>query len=106
MKEDEMISLVDKGEYDREGDMAREQLHTAAEAAKELHDILSSDENNFKIYFEDFYHLCLEYREFDIENIQSFGELFCKYLNELGISEDSYEIDDDWSFIYLKLSQD
>jgi hypothetical protein len=41
---------------------------------------------------------------FDIENIQSFGELFCKYLNELGISEDSYEIDDDWSFIYLKLS--
>ena len=39
------ISLVDKGEYDREGDMAREQLHTAAEAAKELHDILSSDEN-------------------------------------------------------------
>jgi hypothetical protein len=24
MKEDEMISLVDKGEYDREGDMARE----------------------------------------------------------------------------------
>jgi phage anti-repressor protein len=45
MKEDEMISLVDKGEYDREGDMAREQLHTAAEAAKELHDILDADEN-------------------------------------------------------------
>jgi phage anti-repressor protein len=39
------ISLVDKGEYDREGDMAREQLHTAAEAAKELHDILDADEN-------------------------------------------------------------
>jgi phage anti-repressor protein len=39
------ISLVDQGEYDREGDMAREQLHTAAEAAKELHDILDADEN-------------------------------------------------------------
>ena len=39
------ITLVDKGEYDREGDMAREQLHTAADAAKELHDILDADEN-------------------------------------------------------------
>jgi len=68
--------------------------------------ILSSDENNFKIYFEDFYHLCLEYREFDIENIQSFGELFCKYLKNLGMTEDNYEVEDDWSFIYLKLSQD
>ena len=45
MKEDEMISLVDKGEYDREGDMAREQLHTIESAAKELHDLLSDDQN-------------------------------------------------------------
>ena len=45
MEDEEMISLVDKGEYDREGDMAREQLHTAADAARELHDILDSDEN-------------------------------------------------------------
>lgn len=39
------ISLVDKGEYDREGDMAREQLHTVMDAAKELHSILDADEN-------------------------------------------------------------
>jgi hypothetical protein len=39
------ISLVDKGEYDREGDMAREQLHTVIDAAKELHSILDADEN-------------------------------------------------------------
>ena len=39
------ISLVDKGEYDREGDMAREQLHTVVDAAKELHSILDADEN-------------------------------------------------------------
>jgi len=39
------ISLVDKGEYDREGDMAREQLHTIESAAKELHDLLSDDQN-------------------------------------------------------------
>ena len=46
MKEDdELISLVDKGEYDREGDMAREQLHTIESAAKELHDLLSDDQN-------------------------------------------------------------
>jgi len=43
--EDEAISLVDKGEYDREGDMAREQLHTVMDAAKELHSILDADEN-------------------------------------------------------------
>lgn len=45
MEDEESISIVDKGEYDREGDMAREQLHTAADAARELHDILDSDEN-------------------------------------------------------------
>lgn len=43
--DDEAISLVDKGEYDREGDMAREQLHTVMDAAKELHSILDADEN-------------------------------------------------------------
>jgi hypothetical protein len=39
------IALVDKGEYDREGDMAREQLHTIESAAQELHDLLSDDQN-------------------------------------------------------------
>jgi hypothetical protein len=38
-------TLVDRGEYDREGDMAKEQLHTIDSAAKELHAILSDDEN-------------------------------------------------------------
>jgi len=44
MKEDE-TQLVDKGEYDREGDMAKEQLHTIEAAAKELHSILGDDQN-------------------------------------------------------------
>lgn len=44
MKEDES-QLVDKGEYDREGDMAKEQLHTIEAAAKELHSILGDDQN-------------------------------------------------------------
>jgi hypothetical protein len=44
MKEDE-TQLVDRGEYDREGDMAKEQLHTIEAAAKELHDLLSDDQN-------------------------------------------------------------
>ena len=44
MKEDE-TQLVDKGEYDREGDMAKEQLHTIESAAKELHDLLNDDQN-------------------------------------------------------------
>jgi len=44
MKEDE-TQLVDRGEYDREGDMAKEQLHTIEAAAKELHDILGDDQN-------------------------------------------------------------
>jgi hypothetical protein len=39
------ITLVDKGEYDREGDMAKEQLHTIEAAAKELHDLLGDDQN-------------------------------------------------------------
>lgn len=43
--EDDTIALVDKGEYDREGDMAKEQLHTIELAAKELASILSDDEN-------------------------------------------------------------
>lgn len=36
---------VDAGEFDREGDMAKEQLHTIEAAAKELHDLLSDDQN-------------------------------------------------------------
>jgi hypothetical protein len=39
------IALVDKGEYDREGDMAKNQLYTIKLAAKELASILSDDEN-------------------------------------------------------------
>ena len=35
----------DKGEYDREGEMARQDLRTAAEAADELRSILSADDN-------------------------------------------------------------
>jgi hypothetical protein len=39
------IDPVDHGEYDREGDMAREQMHTIVSAAKELHRILKDEEN-------------------------------------------------------------
>jgi len=35
----------DPGEYDQEGDMAKTQLRTIADAAKELHDMLDDDEN-------------------------------------------------------------
>ena len=41
----ESIALVNKGEYDREGDMAKDQLHTLVKAAKELHGILADDDN-------------------------------------------------------------
>jgi hypothetical protein len=43
--EDDSIPLVDKGEYDREGDMALNQLHQIEDAAEELHSILNADEN-------------------------------------------------------------
>lgn len=43
--EDDTIALVDKGEYDREGDMALNQLHQIEDAAEELHSILDADEN-------------------------------------------------------------
>ena len=36
---------ADRGEYDREGDMAKEQMHTIMSAAKELHRILRDEEN-------------------------------------------------------------
>jgi hypothetical protein len=39
------IEIVDRGEYDQEGQMARQDLHTMVDAAKELHAILASDEN-------------------------------------------------------------
>jgi hypothetical protein len=41
----ESISLINKGEYDREGDMAKDDLESLAMAAKELHAILGDDEN-------------------------------------------------------------
>jgi hypothetical protein len=43
--EDDSVSLLDKGEYDQEGDMAKDQLHTLTKAAKELSSILSDDQN-------------------------------------------------------------
>ena len=42
---DDMIDIVDRGEYDREGDMAHDQLRTIVDAAKELRSILKADEN-------------------------------------------------------------
>ena len=44
MKEDN-IDIQDRGEYDREGDMALNQVHQIADAARELHAILASDDN-------------------------------------------------------------
>jgi hypothetical protein len=41
----ESISLINKGEYDREGDMAKDDLKSLAMAAKELHSILGDDQN-------------------------------------------------------------
>jgi hypothetical protein len=43
--EEENISLINKGEYDREGEMAKDDLESLAMAAKELHSILGDDEN-------------------------------------------------------------
>jgi hypothetical protein len=43
--EDDIIASVDKGEYDQEGDMAKDQLHTLTKAATELSSILSDDQN-------------------------------------------------------------
>ena len=44
--EEEMsVSLLDKGEYDREGEMAKQQMHTIMRAAKKLHSMLGDDEN-------------------------------------------------------------
>ena len=39
------ISMADQGEYDQEGDMAKEQLYTIKLAARELASILSDNEN-------------------------------------------------------------
>ena len=41
----EGLDIEDQGEYDDEAGMARQDLHTVVDAAKELHDILASDEN-------------------------------------------------------------
>jgi hypothetical protein len=37
--------VADRGEYDREGDMAKEQMHTIMSAAKELRNMLKDEEN-------------------------------------------------------------
>jgi len=45
IKEEDGIPLVDKGEYDREGEMAKQQIHTIMRAAKKLHSMLGDDDN-------------------------------------------------------------
>jgi hypothetical protein len=45
IKEMDSIPLVDKGEYDREGEMAKQQMHTIMRAAKKLHSMLGDDDN-------------------------------------------------------------
>jgi hypothetical protein len=45
IKEMDSVALTDKGEYDQEGDMAKDQLHTLVKAAKELHGILADNQN-------------------------------------------------------------
>ena len=41
----EIIEAKDKAEYDQEGGMAKGQLKTMLDAAKELHDMLGDDDN-------------------------------------------------------------
>jgi len=45
LKEHDDVSMMDQGEYNDEAGMARQDLHTMVDAAKELHAILASDEN-------------------------------------------------------------
>jgi hypothetical protein len=45
IKEMDDIPLVDKGEFDREGEMAKQQVHTIMRAAKNLHSMLGDDDN-------------------------------------------------------------
>ena len=45
MEDEEMIAVVDRGEYDREGDMAHDQLRTIEDAARELASIIDADDN-------------------------------------------------------------
>jgi hypothetical protein len=45
IKEMDSVALTDKGEYDQEGDMAKDDLQSLAMAAKELHSILGDNEN-------------------------------------------------------------
>jgi hypothetical protein len=41
----EDVSIADRGEYDQEGDMAKDQLHTLTKAANELSAILDDEQN-------------------------------------------------------------
>jgi hypothetical protein len=41
----EDVSIADRGEYDQEGDMAKDQLHTLTKAARELSAILDDEQN-------------------------------------------------------------
>jgi hypothetical protein len=45
MSSEDRDPMVDRGEYDREGDMAKEQLHTIDSAAEELMSILSDEQD-------------------------------------------------------------
>jgi len=45
IKEEDGIPLIDKGEFDREGEMAKQQIHTIMRAAKNLHNMLGDDDN-------------------------------------------------------------
>ena len=42
---DDEVDIEDKGEYDREGEMADDQLNTVHDAAQELQDIIDADDN-------------------------------------------------------------
>ena len=42
---DQIREQKDPGEYDQEGDMAKTQLRTMIDAAKELHGMLGKDDN-------------------------------------------------------------
>jgi hypothetical protein len=42
---DQIREQKDPGEYDQEGDMAKTQLRTIIDAAKELHNMLGKDDN-------------------------------------------------------------
>ena len=92
--------------YFLEKTRAVDEIETVLNELKQDSCIQQIEGGLFRIYFEDFYNIISPYligKNTHDTSIETIGRFFTSYLNNIGIGESNIDVEDDWSYIEIKL---